>query len=469
MNYQEAIAFIETYPNWERQVGPLDSRWMSLKTMQSLLSRLGNPHLGTKTIHVTGSKGKGSTASMIASILTASGVKTALFTSPSLYSCTEQIALDGKAVSRDEFARGVEAVRRAVMDEHTEQHPVSVFGILAATFFYLAKTYYAQWQVVEVGLGGASDATNVFQEKEAAVITPVSLEHTAILGRTPAAIAEQKSGIITTGCTAILAPQRTCDVKEVVAARCKQLGVKVIDVDGLYKTRLIRHNDKAQSVLVTGPFGRHLVELGMLGEHQLSNAATAVATVETLQEQGELSARLDVAPGLANVRLPGRLEVICQRPTIVLDGAHNGESSAAVCAAVKKYFSFKRCVVVLGFNTDKDSKAICENLAQIAEVIVTTRSKNPRAKEPSAIMCEPALSRTTTIATDSVAYAVEIALTRIDQDDLLLVTGSLAVVAEAREFLTHNQLGVFGDACCLSGGVVDSHEEATNTVVSAAG
>ncbi len=154
MNYQEAIAFIEVYPNWERRVGSLDSRWMSLKTMQSLLSRLGNPQLGIKTIHVTGSKGKGSTASMIASILTASGVKTALFTSPSLYSYTEQIALDGKTISRDEFARGVEAVRRAVIDEHTEQHPVSVFGILAATFFYLAQTYYAQWQVVEVGLGG---------------------------------------------------------------------------------------------------------------------------------------------------------------------------------------------------------------------------------------------------------------------------------------------------------------------------
>lgn len=443
MDYQEAIAFIETFPNWERRIGPADSRWMSLKTMQSLLGRLGNPHLGRKTIHVTGSKGKGSTAAMIASILRSSGLKTALFTSPSLSSYTEQIALDGKAVSPEEFAWGVEAISQAAIDEHTEENPVSAFGILAATFFYLAKSYYTQWQVVEVGLGGAGDATNVFVEKEAAVVTAVSLEHTAILGTTAKAIAEQKSGIIAPGCTAILAPQRTEGVKAVVAARCEQVGARLIDVDELYRTRLVRHNGNVQVALVTGPFGRHVVEIGMLGNHQLGNAATAVATVEALQECGQLAARWELASGLGNVRLPGRLEVICRSPTIVLDGAHNGESSAALCAALKQYFSFRRCVVVLGFNSDKDSPAICGNLAQIAHVVVTTRSKNPRAKEPSAIMCEPSLSGVTTMSTESVAGAIEIALAQVEHDDLLLVTGSLAVVAEAREFLVCERSGTF--------------------------
>ena len=202
MDYSEAIAYLMSFTDMERGFQASASPTMSLASVRSLLSRLNDPHLGRGTVHITGSKGKGSTATMVEGILRRKGYTTALFTSPHLHSFTERIAIDGDAISPEEFAAAVDAIRPAVEAERNSVHGnVSTFGVLTALFFWLvrAQARPVQWQVVEVGLGGTYDATNVFDAPDVAVITPVSLEHTAILGNTPAEIATDKAGIIKRG------------------------------------------------------------------------------------------------------------------------------------------------------------------------------------------------------------------------------------------------------------------------------
>ena len=233
MDYSEAIAYLMSFTDMERGFQASASPTMSLASVRSLLSRLNDPHLGRGTVHITGSKGKGSTATMVEGILRRQGYTTALFTSPHLHSFTERIAIDGDAISPEEFAAAVDAIRPAVEAERNSVHGnVSTFGVLTALFFWLvrAQARPVQWQVVEVGLGGTYDATNVFDAPDVAVITPVSLEHTAILGNTPAEIATDKAGIIKRGASAILAMQRDLEVAGVVRARCQDVGAELTEV-----------------------------------------------------------------------------------------------------------------------------------------------------------------------------------------------------------------------------------------------
>ncbi len=220
MEYDEALRYILSFTDMERGVQVSSSPAQSIESMRSLLARLGNPQMGRRTIHVTGSKGKGSISTMVDAILREAGFRTALYTSPHLHSFTERIAIDGLPVDEDVFARGIEAIRPAVEAEQAATGGnVSTFGILTALFFWLAREAGAQWQVVEVGIGGTWDATNVFERVDAAIIGPVSLEHTHILGPTPEAIARDKSGIVKPGCVCILAPQRSPGVTDVVRER----------------------------------------------------------------------------------------------------------------------------------------------------------------------------------------------------------------------------------------------------------
>ncbi|GBD24283.1 Folylpolyglutamate synthase [bacterium HR29] len=433
MNYDEALRYILSFTDMERGVQVSNSPAQSLESMRSLLARLGNPQEGRRTIHVTGSKGKGSISTMVDAILREAGFRTSLYTSPHLHSFTERIAIDGLPVDEDVFAHGLEAIRAAVEAEQAATGGnVSTFGILTALFFWLAREAGAEWQVVEVGIGGTWDATNVFERVEAAIIGPVSLEHTHILGPTPEAIARDKSGIVKPGCVCILAPQRSPGVVEVVRERCEAVGAELVEVAASYRAERGEHHPWGQAFTVQGPGGRHHLRTPLLGWHQAENAMTAVATAEALAARGVPITPAAIAEGIARARIPGRLEVMGQRPLIVADGAHNAESAAALVRALREYFTWRRCFVVVGCTADKDVRGIGQALSRIADLLICTRFANPRAMDPYVLIQEIGFLGPAAVAEESVAGAIETARHHAREDDLIVVTGSLYVVAEGR-------------------------------------
>ena len=438
MDYSEAIAYLMSFTDMERGFQASASPTMSLASVRSLLSRLNDPHLGRGTVHITGSKGKGSTATMVEGILRRQGYTTALFTSPHLHSFTERIAFDGDAISPEEFAAAVDAIRPAVEAERESVHGnVSTFGILTALFFWLvrAQARPVQWQVVEVGLGGTFDATNVFDAPDVAVITPVSLEHTAILGSTPAEIAKDKAGIIKGGGAAILARQRDPEVVGVVRARCEAVGAELTEVGLSYEAVSKEKFAYGQSFVLIGPSGERQMRTPMLGQHQIENAATAVAVAEALRARGHEISESAIIDGIAHARIPGRLEVMGQAPLIVADGAHNAESAEALANALKSYFEWRRCFLVIGTLADKDVRAMGFKLAAMCELIVCCRLRSPRSMDPFAMIQEIGFLGPAAVAEESMGDALDTALSHAEPGDLVCITGSLYAVAEAREQL----------------------------------
>ncbi len=436
MEYSEAIDFLLSLSDMERGFQASPNPTMSLDSMRSLLSRLNSPQLGRHTVHVTGSKGKGTTAAMIAGILGRNGHSTALYTSPHLHSFTERINLDGDAVSPEEMAAAITAIHDAVLAEQASVHgSVSTFGVLTALFFWLVRAQLkrVEWQVVEVGLGGTFDATNVFEDTDVAVITPISLEHTAILGDTTARIAKDKSGIVKAGSICVMAPQGDAEVVDVIRARCEEVGARLVDVAALYDVEPLEKFPFGQSFRLRGPNGEREMRTPMLGRHQLWNAATAVAVADALRERGDQISESAIVDGIAHTRLAGRIEVMGQKPLIVADGAHNGESAAVLADALREYFSWRRCFLVIGVMADKDLRAMGFKLAKLAELIICCGFKNPRSMDPYQMIQEVGFLGPAAVAEPTVADALDAALGHATEDDLVCITGSLYVVAEARE------------------------------------
>lgn len=438
MEYSEAIDYLLSLSDLERGYQASPNPVMNLDTMRSLLSRLNDPHRGRPTVHVTGSKGKGSVSAMIAGILRRAEFSTALYTSPHLHSFTERINIGGEPVSPEEFAAGLGAIRAAIDAERESVHgDVSTFGALTALFFWLVRAQVPriEWQVVEVGLGGSFDATNVLDPPEVAVITPISLEHTAILGNTPAEIAKDKAGIIKPGSTAVVAPQHDPAVLQVIRERCIEVGATLVDVGALFEVVVQEKHPFGQSFRLIGPNGERAMRTPMLGFHQLQNAATAVAAAEAIRARGYTISEQAIVDGIAHVRVPGRLEVMGQKPLIVADGAHNGESAEALARALKEYFSWRRCFLVIGCTRDKDVRAMGFKLARYAELIVCTQFRNPRSMDPYQMIQEIGFLGPPAVAEENVPDAIDTALAHAEEDALVCITGSLYVVAEAREHL----------------------------------
>jgi dihydrofolate synthase / folylpolyglutamate synthase len=438
MGYAEAIEYLMSLTDMERGFQASASPTMNLSSVRSLLSRLNDPHLGRHTVHITGSKGKGSTAAMIEGILRRNEYTTALFTSPHLHSFTERIAIEGESVSPEEFAAAIDAIRPAVDAERDSVHGnVSTFGVLTALFFWLVRAQVRRidWQVVEVGLGGTYDATNVFESPDVVVITPISLEHTAILGNTAAEIARDKAGIIKPGCTCVMAPQRDPAAAEVIRERCRDVGATLIDVFAEY---VIEPRDKfvfGQSFRLRGAGNNRQMRTAMLGRHQMQNVATAVAVADALRARGHEISESAIIDGIAHTRIAGRLEVMGQNPLMIADGAHNGESAEALADALKEYFEWRRCFLIIGVTADKDVRSMGFKLAKLAELIVCCRFRNPRSMDPYSIIQEVGFLGPAAVAEESVADALTTALSHAEPEDLICVTGSLYVVAEAREQL----------------------------------
>jgi dihydrofolate synthase / folylpolyglutamate synthase len=446
MNYSEAVQFIQSFPDSERDTHGSRGLTMSLDTMRALLKRLGDPHVGRHTIHVTGSKGKGSTCTMLASIMNKAGIRTAAFTSPHLHSYTERITVDLKPITEEEFVQGLVEIKPAIEAEvNAESGYLSTFGILTALFFHITKNLQpaVDWQIVEVGLGGRYDATNVFETKDLAIVTPISLEHVEVLGASQTEIATNKGGIITAGCTAILAPQKDASVRSVIGRQCHMVGADLVDVGSRpFKLKLLSHDLNGQTFTLESPLGNLDLKVSLLGTHQVTNAATAAIAAKVLAQSGEKITDANIVDGLADANIYGRFEVIpggdsgTHTPTVILDGAHNNESAAALALTLKTLFKSNKCIFIVGVNNDKNINAIWRELHPISKTVISTRSQSLRAMDPQSLADAVSFqSAPLSASTESVPEAIELAFKGAEEDDIVVITGSLYVVAEAREYL----------------------------------
>ncbi len=437
MNYQESLDYILGFTDYEKLPSVLYSPAnYDLRRMEGLLEGMGNPQRQARTVHIAGTKGKGSTAAMIASVLTASGLSTGLFTSPHLHTMRERIAVDGRPISREELARMV-ARYRPVIDALNHSAPygsLTTFEVLVALAFAYFREKGVTFQVMEAGMGGRLDATNVIHP-QVSIITPISLDHVEVLGPTLEKIAREKSGIIKEGSPVVIAPQPP-EAARVLARVCREKGADLIRVGKDITWEKGLSDLKGQAFRVRGRNESYSLSIPLLGDHQLENAATAVAGLEVLVEQGFQVTPEGLSEGMARVSWPGRLQILQAQPTLVVDGAHNDASARRLRESLAQYFRWERLVLVLGSSIDKDIHAIVEELAPLHPVAIATSSRHPRAMPSAQVAAEFQGQGIEVEIVDTVPDAVTRALAMAGSSDLVVATGSLFIAAEVIEVIT---------------------------------
>ena len=415
----------------------------TLDRIRSLCSLLGEPQHAYPVIHLTGTNGKTSTARMIDALLRALDLRTGRFTSPHLQSMTERICIDGEPLTEEAFVDAFAdvAAYAQIVDDSTGGPPLSFFEMTVAMAYAAFADAPVDAAVVEVGMGGSWDATNV-ADGQVAVVTPIAMDHAAYLGDRAETIAKEKSGIIKAGSHLVLAEQEP-DVLEVVLGRATEVGATVLreGVDFGVSERLTALG--GQQVDLQGVAGRYdEIFLPLHGAHQARNAAYALAAVEAFTGSNELDADL-VHTAFADVSSPGRLEVVRRSPTVLLDAAHNPHGIEAALEAVQDAFTFSPLIGVVGVMADKDVDEIVRLLEPVLAEIVCTQNSSPRAM-PASELGEIAddvfgAERVTVVRRldDAIERAISFADSSDGYEDAIgsggvLITGSVVTVGEAR-------------------------------------
>lgn len=439
MNYSQAEEYLHSFTNYENIPGiSYISPDYSLRHIDELLHRMGDPHLAAKTVHIAGTKGKGSIAAMVAQVLTVSGYKTGLYTSPHLHTLRERIRVNGSLISQSEFAALVTEVKPYLeaINHNSLYRRLTFFEALTVLALAYFKHRKVDFQVLEVGLGGRLDATNVVKPN-VCVITPISLDHTNILGDSLDKIAYEKAGIIKAGCMVVSSPQPD-EVTSVINKVCHQLGAKLIQVGKDVTWCKIDTTLHHQSFIVKDEMGSHCFTIPLLGDFQVENAATAVATLKVLASQNFNISLEDMSQGLAKVEWPGRFQILSHHPIVVVDGAHNVASIKRLVENIKAYFNYDQIFLIFGVACDKDIAGIVRELTQLSPRVVVTHASSPRAASPLILAAEFAKWGIRTRITETVSEALSQAISRANKKSLVCVTGSLFVVAEALDYVTKN-------------------------------
>src|SRR5512132_16544 len=434
-------------------VATLTSRWPehrvapSLGRIRALTELLGDPQRAYPVIHLTGTNGKGSTAAMIESLLRADGLRTGRFTSPHLMSVTERITIDGEPISDerfDEVWREIEPYVALVDQREIDGVQMTFFEIITAMAYAAFADAPVDVAVVEVGLGGAWDATNV-ADAGVAVVTPIDLDHTHLLGRTIAEITREKAGIIKPGAHAILAGQ-SVEAAEVLLARCAEVGAlpqrEGVDF-GVIDRELAVAGQVVRLTAADGPIDQ--VFLPLYGAHQAANAAKALAAAEAFLGLKALHPDV-VREGFAQVHFPGRLELIRRSPAVVLDAAHNPHGARAAAAGITEAFAFAPLIGVVAVMADKDARGILEVFEEIMNHVVITQVASTSRGMPADALGEITkevfgASRVTVVPRldDAIDQAVALAEVDVVGSPGVLITGSVVAIGEARTLLVGNE------------------------------
>jgi dihydrofolate synthase/folylpolyglutamate synthase len=435
MTYREALKYLDSFVNFEKSDGYNYKQSFKLERMKRLAALLGGPQRSTRSIHIAGSKGKGSTASYVHSILGGAGFKAGLYTSPHLVSFRERIRIGGRLISEEDMSRILSDIKETI-DFHMKDEMPTFFEVYTAIAYLYFKEKNVDFAVYEVGLGGRLDATNVIEPLVCA-ITPISYEHTDKLGDTLSEIAAEKCGIIKDNTICVSAPQEE-EALKVIEDICKARKARLILIGRDIKFKELASDENSNTFGVSGAFREYEgLKTSLIGPHQIVNAATAIGIIEALRLRNVVIPEEAVRSGINDAKWPGRLEVIDRRPFILLDGAHNKASASILAEAVKKIFKYKNLILVLGVSKDKDVKGILEELIPISDSVVLTKSKMvERAMEPAKIKEEilnMEHSIKDIILTCNTEEALSRALSLACPEDLVLITGSLFIVGEVKE------------------------------------
>ncbi len=404
-----------------------------LERVSLLLQRLGDPQKGLRCVHVAGTNGKGSVCQYVASVLEAAGYHVGVYISPHLQRFSERIVIDDVPISGEDIDRYVARVRPVVEQMIAEGEPPTFFEITTALAFLYFKEKKVEYAVVEVGLGGRFDATNVIIPL-VSVITNIALEHTEILGKTEEKIAAEKAGIIKASVPVVTAASGSA--LAVIKDAATKLGSTVVVVDDK-KWRRTSRSQSSQEFRVQGELREYTVSTGMLGVYQGQNVAVALAALEQLQVQGVFISDQAITEGITEAFNPGRMEVVSDEPLIVLDGAHNPHGMAMLRETLDQDFPEMNIVLVVGICHDKDVRRMLEIIMPVASTVVLTRSSNPRACQPQELLelARSLAEKQDVLVCATVPEALGTAMSVAGEQDLICVTGSLFTVGEARTYL----------------------------------
>lgn len=437
LTYKDALDYIYSFTDYEKkssyQYAP---ETFDLARVEKLLVSLNNPHQRFKSIHIAGTKGKGSVAAMSESILRAAGYRTGLYTSPHLHTFRERIQVNGRLMPQETVASLTEQLQPLV----SQVEGLTTFEIITALGFLYFVERGVEVAVLEVGMGGRLDATNVVNSL-VDIITSLSYDHTHILGETLPLIAREKAGIIKSKALVVSAPQ-VPEAMAVIEEVCREKDAELTVIGRDWTWEVGEANLEGQWFRVTtNEFRVTSYELWtpLLGRHQLINATVVVAAIEKLRQRGINISEASVREGLRQVRWPGRLEILGRRPLVVADCAHNADSAGKLKAALEELFTYGHLILIFGASTDKDIEGMMGELFPLAHQVIVTQARHARATD-SCVLHQKALTlRREVIVSDSVDGALSLALETAGPQDLICVTGSIFVVAEAREARSKKQ------------------------------
>ena len=424
MTYQEARSFIDEANQYGSKLG--------LETITELLSRLGNPQEKLKLIHVAGTNGKGSTTAFIASILVTAGYRVGRYISPAVFSYRERIQISSNMIPTEYISRqgvcdSISRIKKVCEEMIAEglAHPTTFEIETAMAMLYFSKEQ-VDFAVIEVGLGGRLDATNVIKKPVCSVITSISMDHMQYLGTTLAQIAGEKAGIIKAG-----VPIVTCNQKEEVLE-------VLVRISNERKAPFTLADPNAAIPLSFSPEGtifRYLEEeyqINLLGSHQIGNAVLAIQTVGVLKKLGYNISEESVKNGLSQAVWSGRLEIIGRSPYFILDGAHNEDAAMRLADAIRLYFTGRKIIFIMGIFADKDYHKVIELTAPLADQIITLTPNNSRALPSDELAIEVKKYCPTVVDAQTVRQAVDCAYNAAGPEDVILAFGSLSFFGDLK-------------------------------------
>lgn len=434
MDIAQAHQFLEQFANYEKSLDWSYPEAIKLDRMRSLAKELGNPHNAYPSILVAGSKGKGSVAALTASILRMEGYKVGLYTSPHLSDLRERIRVNGLMISQERLIELSLRLRRVLDEPAWKRNPPTYFEVLTAMAMLHFKESKIQIAVLEVGLGGLYDSTNIAHACSVGLV-PIGLEHTDKLGKTIPKIAVQKCGVIKGRETVVSAPQTT-GAEGVIQKAAEEADAVLWRVGREIRVTERGYDARSQRFDVKTPLGDHYgLETQLLGRHQIENAALAVGLAVSIEKRTRMKVSAEaVRQGVAVAAWPGRLETVAESPAVLLDGAHTPDSVRRLLEAIDRHFTYGKLWVVLGISADKDALSIGRTLGERADGLFLTAASGPRAMPAAelAAALETDPSRDKIRGRGTPEEAIDLALFAADPKDLVLVTGSLFLVGQLR-------------------------------------
>ncbi len=429
MSYKETLEYLDSLVNYEKTGFTKSDKKFNLDKLKNILAKMGNPQDSFRAVHVAGTKGKGSVSTFISSILTEAGFKVGLFTSPHLILPRERIKLNGDMISEDDLAHFVDELRKTIDDEKETLSYFEVY-MLAAILYFKAKK--ADIAIFEVGIGGRLDATNVING-ECSVITPISYDHTDVLGEKLEMIASEKAAIVKPGTRCFSSNQKP-QVLDVIRKVCREKNSRLKVFGDDIKVGSVLLEETGSSFNIATENGAYEnCRISMAGKFQVANAALSVgAAEEFLQKDKEERERI-IKNALLKAYIPGRMEVISKNPVIIIDGAQNEESAEKLKYSVEHIFKYGRLILLLGVSGDKDIKGICGVLGPMADEVILTRSASLRAADP--LLLRGYFRKKEARVTGNTKEALGLAFTLAKKNDLILATGSFYVIGEIRQLI----------------------------------